>query len=121
MPEFMSWGIGVMDRIVKTDHLAPLNLEASKMFEHTLEAICTMHAPQDAVTAKQFTDLQHRRVMVACSLTEEDFDTLVPPIYAEILAEGCIKVAVEAVLNLCLKPDASSNNPVMIFVSPELV
>ena len=91
------------------------------MFECTLKAICTMHAPQDAVTAKQFTDLQHRRVMVACSLTREDFDTLVPPIYAEILAEGCTKVAVEAVLNLHLKPDASSNNPVMIFVSPELV
>ena len=91
------------------------------MFEHTLETIYMMCAPQDAVTAKQFTDLECRRVMAACSLTEEDFDTLVPPIYAEILAEGCIKVAVEAVLNLCLKPDASSNNPVMIFVSPELV
>ena len=121
MPKFISWGIGVMDQLVMTNHLAPLELKAGRMFECTLEAICMMCLPQDAVTAKQLTDLECRKVMVACSLTKEDFDPLVPPICAKVLAESCTKAAVEAVLNLCLKPDASSDNPVMFFVSPELV
>ena len=66
-------------------------------------------------------ELEHCRILAACSLTKATYKGSVPPIYAEMLAEGCSKVAVDAILNLRLKPYAHSDNPVLIYVSPELV
>ena len=66
-------------------------------------------------------DLICHRIMATCSITEANYDALVPHIFAEMLAEGHMKPFVEPMLNLWLRPDANLENPILIYVSLELV
>jgi len=77
--------------------------------------------PLEEVANKKFMEFEHQRIIAACSLTEDQYEASDPPIYAAILAEGRTKVAVKTMLNLHLRLDITSDNPVLIYVSLELV
>jgi hypothetical protein len=77
------------------------------------------YAAPAAVSAKNYTAMEHDKIRGACSLSVADYDTQVPPIFAEILTEGRTVERVQAVLQVRLKPD-TSEHPVYIHVSRDM-
>jgi hypothetical protein len=71
--------------------------------------------------AKQFSELEHTKIRAMSSLTEVQYDTMRPPIYSLMLAEGRSMAKVDTLLHQCLVPPEDSEVPVHIFVTQDMV
>lgn len=72
-------------------------------------------------TEKNFSEMEHRTIRSAASLSRAQYEVLCPPIYTAMLTEGRTKAKVDTVLQSYLAPDLDSDHPVHIFVSSDLV
>jgi hypothetical protein len=71
--------------------------------------------------AKQYSELEHTKIRLMCSLTEEQYDTMRPPVYSQMLSEGRTMAKVDALLHQCLAPNYDADVPVHIFVTQDMV
>jgi hypothetical protein len=119
--DFTRWAIRhverVLDKPIIAQDMAPT---ANNIVAATLEAMKGMQAADRATALPKFTDLEKRRILSACSLALTDWGNE-PPFYTAMMTEGRTKVAVQALLQSALRTDASTDDPVLIYISPELV
>jgi hypothetical protein len=119
--DFTRWAIRHVERIFDTPIIAQnLAPTANNIVQATLEAMKGMRAADRASQVPKFTDLEKRRILSACSLTAADWGNE-PPFYSALMTEGRTKLAVQALLQSSLRPDANTDDPVLIYISPELV
>jgi hypothetical protein len=71
--------------------------------------------------SKQFSELEHSKIRAMASLTEVQYDTMRPPIYSMMLAEGRSMAKVDTILHQCLALEEDSEVPVHIFVTQDMV
>jgi hypothetical protein len=93
-------------------------LDPQECFNKALETVAAL---KPTTEAKTYTTAKLQWLRAACSLTVAEMDTVLPPIHARLLAEGCTKCGTEAVLAQALRPTEDSDNPGLIYVLPELV
>jgi hypothetical protein len=70
--------------------------------------------------AKNYTEMEHDKIRGACTLWVADYNVYVSLIFAEILTQGWRVEKVQAVLQVCLKPDQNTDHPVYIHVSLDM-
>lgn len=70
---------------------------------------------------KPFSDLEHDKLRSMASLTEAQYETQRPPIYATMLTEGRTMTKVDGVLHQYLAADEDADAPVHIFISQDMV
>jgi hypothetical protein len=85
-------------------------LDPQECFNKALETVAALN---QAYGRSQ--DLHHSRASAAA------MDTILPPFHARLLGEGRTKCGTEAVLAQALRPTEDSDDPGLIYVSPELV
>jgi hypothetical protein len=100
--------------------LAP-TLDPQECFNKALETVAALRPPSDSGATKKYTAAELQRLRAACSLSVADMETLLPPFHNNLLAEGRTKKGTEAVLAQALRPSDDSDDPGLIYVSPELV
>ena len=93
-------------------------LDPQECFNKALETVAAL---KPTAEAKTYTTAELQRLRAACSLTVAEMETSVPPFHARLLAEGPTKRGTEAVLAQALRPTEDSDDPGLIYVSPELV
>jgi hypothetical protein len=94
------------------------NLDPQECYNKALETVAAL---KPTVKKKKYSKSKLWRLKVACLLTEAEMLTDLPPFHHVSLAEGCTKRGTETVLAQALRPDEHSNDPGLIYVSPELV
>jgi hypothetical protein len=93
-------------------------LDPQECFNKALETVAAL---KPTAEAKKYSDSELRRLRAAFSLSEGEMLTNMPPFHQKLLAEGRTKRGAEAVLAQALRPDEHSDDPGLIYVSPELV
>jgi hypothetical protein len=93
-------------------------LDPQECFNKALETVAAL---KPTAEAKTYTTAELQRLRAACSLTVADMESSMPPFHARLLAEGRTKRGTEAVLAQALRPTDDSDDPGLIYVSPELV
>jgi hypothetical protein len=94
------------------------NLDPQECFNKALETVAAL---KPVAETKKYSDSELRRLRAACSLGEAEMLTNLPPFHHQLLAEGRTKRGAETVLAQALRPDEHSDDPGLIYVSPELV
>jgi hypothetical protein len=94
------------------------DLDPQECFNKALETVAALKPTEEA---KTYTTAEFQRLQAACSLTVAEMDTILPPFHARLLGEGRTKRGMEAVLAQALRPTEDSDDPGLIYVSPELV
>jgi hypothetical protein len=93
-------------------------LDPQECFNKALETVAAL---KPTAEAKTYTTAELQRLRAACSLTVAEMETSLPLFHARLLAEGRTKRGTEAVLAQALRPTNDSDDPGLIYVSPELV
>lgn len=101
-----------------TGPVAGNNLNPQECFNKALETVAAL---KPTVETKKYSDSELRRLRAACSLTEAEMLTDLPPFHHLLLAEGRTKRGAEIALAQALQPDEHSDDPGLIYVSPKLV
>jgi hypothetical protein len=94
------------------------SLDPQECFNKALETVAAL---KPTAEVKRYSDSELRRLRAACSLSEPEMLTSLPPFHQQLLAEGRTKRGAEAVLAQALRPDEHSDDPGLIYISPELV
>jgi hypothetical protein len=98
--------------------MAGNTLDPQQCFNKALETVAAL---KPTAEVKKYSDSELRRLRASCSLSEAEMSTNLPPFHQELLSEGRTKRGAEAVLAQALRPDEHSDDPGLIYVSPELV
>jgi hypothetical protein len=98
--------------------MAGTTLDPQECFNKALETVAAL---KPTAETKKYSDSELRRLRAACSLSEAEMLTNMPPFHQHLLSEGRTKRGAEAVLAQALRPDEHSDDPGLIYVSPELV
>jgi hypothetical protein len=93
-------------------------LDPQECFNKALETVAALKPVSET---KKYTTAELQRIRAACSLTVAEMETCLPPFHARLLAEGRTKRGTEAVLAQALRPTDDSDDPGLIYISPELV
>jgi hypothetical protein len=97
---------------------APIGLDPQECFNKALETVAALKPVQEA---KKYTTAELQRIRAACSLSVAEMGTILPPFHMRLLAEGRTKRGTESVLAQALRPRDDTDDPGLIYVSPELV
>jgi hypothetical protein len=93
-------------------------LDPQECFNKALETVAAL---KPTTENKKYTTAELQRLRAACSLTVAEMDTCLPPFHARLLAKGRTKRGTEAVLAQALRPTDDTDDPGLIYISPELV
>jgi hypothetical protein len=100
--------------------MAP-TLDPQECFNKALETVAALRPPSDSGATKKYTTAELQRLRASCSLSVAEMEALLPLFHENLLAEGRTKKGTEAVLAQALRPSDDSDDPGLIYVSPELV
>jgi hypothetical protein len=93
-------------------------LDPQECLNKALETVAALKPVQEG---KKYTTAELQRIRAACSLLVTEMDTALPPFHARLLAEGRTKRGTESVLAQALRPRDATDDPCLVYVSPELV
>jgi hypothetical protein len=93
-------------------------LDPQECFNRALETVAAL---KPVAESKKYSTAELQRIRAACSLSIAEMETSLPPFHARLLAEGRTKRGTESVLAQALRPRDDTDDPGLIYVSPELV
>jgi hypothetical protein len=100
---------------------AMMVLNLQECFNKALETVAALRPPSEATATKRYTPVELQQLRSACSLTVPEMATALPSFHEQLLKEGRTKKGTEAVLAHALRPQEDTDDPGMVYVSPELV
>jgi hypothetical protein len=119
--DFTRWAVRHVERVFDTPIIAQnLAPTTNNIVQATLEAMKGMRAADRVSQLPKFTDLEKRRILSACSLGATDWGDE-PPFFSAMITEGRTKSSVQTLLQSAFRADANTDDPVLIYISPELV
>jgi hypothetical protein len=96
-------------------------LDPQECFNKALETVAALRPPSEATATKRYTPAELGRLRAACSLSVPEMDTALPAFHEQLLTEGRTKKGTEAVLAQALRPHEDTDDPGLVYISPELV
>jgi hypothetical protein len=97
------------------------NLDPQECFNKALETVAALRPPSETTATKRYTPAELQRLRAACSLSVPEMETTLPDFHEQLLTEGRTKKGTEAVLAHALRPQEDTDDPGLVYVSPELV
>jgi hypothetical protein len=101
--------------------IAGITLDPQECFNKALETVAALHPPSETAATRRYTPAEMQRLRAACSLTVPEMETSLPTFHEQLLTEGRTKKGTEAVLAQALRPRDDTDDPGLVYVSPELV
>jgi hypothetical protein len=83
--------------------------------------VAALRPPSETAATRRYTPAEMQRLRAACSLTVPEMETSLPAFHEQLLTEGRTKKGTEAVLAQVLRPRDDTDDPGLVYVSPELV
>jgi hypothetical protein len=96
-------------------------LDPQECFTKALETVAALRPLSKVTATKRYTPAELERLRAACSLSVPEMDTTLLAFHKRLLTEGRTKKGAKAVLAQALRPHEDTDNPGLVYISPELV
>jgi hypothetical protein len=100
---------------------AGITLDPQECCNKALETVAALRPPSETAATRRYTPAEMQRLRAACSLTVPEMETSLPTFHEQLLIEGRTKKGTEAVLAQALRPRDDTDDPGLVYMSPELV
>ncbi len=101
--------------------IARITLDPQECFNKALEMVAALRPPSETAATRRYTPAEMQRLRAACSLTVPEMETSLQALHEQLLTEGRTKKGKAAVPAQALRPRDDTDDPGLVYMSPELV